>query len=236
MKWNIVLVLAFTLLLIVRFLIVDGRLGSDVDQQQIRIMPLKIEKRILKADCFDTEVLTLHNVSTEFLDEGRRIAKRELDKKQIIESPSGNISRENKKRIKPVNAKSKQENRDGDDQVQVSMNRSKPFVKEQDEFLPSDKIYISLVFPNLKAGKYHIVSHWKTPQGTIARKVVRNIDLKKDIQPYKVYFWFQLVENGFFTEMFTGAEYSRKVYGKWEVLFYLNDELIVTKDFILADI
>lgn len=119
--------------------------------------------------------------------------------------------------------------------LQISMYGSKPFKKEKEEFLPSDKIYISLGFSHLEAGTYDIVTHWKTPKGTVARQIVRKVALKTNIDNYRVYFWFQLVENGLFTEMFTGERYKKEVYGQWEVLFFMNNEQIGKKKFMVAD-
>jgi len=138
------------------------------------------------------------------------------------------------KREELTKSKNKQEGTNNNALVHASLHCEKPFVKEQNEFFPSDKIYIALFFPKLKAGKHNLSTHWKTPWGTIARTVVRNIELNRDVQSYNAHFWFQLVENGMFTQMFSGSEYNRKVYGEWEVLFYLNKEPVVTKQFVVA--
>jgi len=124
---------------------------------------------------------------------------------------------------------------DGDVQVHVSLHNSKAFIGERDVFSPADKIYLSLVFPHLKAGQYHLATRWKTPQGNFARKVSRDIQLQHDVEKYGAYFWLQLVENNSFTQLFTGEEYKKKVYGAWEVLLYCNGRLIATKPFTVLD-
>lgn len=235
MKWNSALVLFFALLLTIRFFMID----AGPQQQRIRIMPLTIERGTLKDNVVDTEIVTFDYASAKHTDVGRKMVKHGPDQKKIIESLTLNDGkpakpRRNEKRDKSVYTKNEQESEDGGDLVKASMYCSKPFGNEQDEFFPSDKIYISLNFPSLKAGQHNIATHWKTPWGTIARTVVRNIDLEKDVQFYNAHFWFQLVENGMFTQMFTGAEYGRKVYGKWEVQLYLNEEPVVRKHFVIA--
>ncbi len=211
MKWNITLVLVCGLLLTIRFLFIHEYFGSNGIKQQIKITPLIIKKGKLESDSKRTELLTFDNLN---------LTKEEQEKRNL----KGASDTRNPSKI----------GREGEN-LHVSMYSRRPFENEKYEFAPSDKIYISLVFPNLKAGDHNIVTHWKTPWGMIARKIVRETTLENDVERFNVYFWFQLVENGLFTEMFTGDAYKKKVYGKWEVLFYLNNEQIGRKYFVVAD-
>ena len=214
MKWNIALVLFLALLLTIRFLIVSNRYGSDVDQQQIRITPISIKKEKKGADIFHTE-------SPDIASD--KLVGTVENNGQDVESESALV-------------RGVKENEEGNGRVRVSMYNSKPFDKEMDKFLPSDRIYVSGMFSSLKAGKYNVVTHWKTPKGDIARKIVRQLNLQKDVENYRVYFWFQLVEKGLFSNMLTGSKYKDKVYGQWQVLLYLNEEQVMIKNFVISEL
>ena len=215
MKWNIILVVFFVLLMGIRILINnEDSHGSEDNQEQIMITPIVIKKSIPENDRNDREKNPFESVEKD---------KTIIENKKSIESNYTKIEKSEKRKEEQKGA------------LQVSMHSSRPFVNEQSKFHPSDKIYVSLVFPTLKAGQYNIVTHWKAPWGIVARKIVRKIELYEDTKDYRVHFWFQLVENSALTKMFTGADYQSRVYGNWKVLLYVNEEHIVTKSFVMAD-
>lgn len=210
MKWNIALVLFLASLLTIRYLLINDRFATEAGQQKIRIMPLIVKEEMPENTLFTAELLSL--------DDNKKTNSKNEDHQKLFGTTVGKVKSNGGKECF----------------LQVTMHDSKPFVTEKSLFLPSDRIYVSLVFPKLKAGKYNIVSHWQTPWGTIARKTVKKVNLSKDAEPYRAYFWFQLVENSMFTKLFTGDDYKKKVYGQWEVLFYLDEEKITSKPFIVA--
>ncbi len=122
-----------------------------------------------------------------------------------------------------------------DEWLQASLYHQLPFVKKKTSFHPFEKVYIYLVFNPLKAGSHNISTHWISPQGKLNKRLSRDLELKKDIQSYGIYFWLELIRNGAFTRMFTGNEFSGKVYGDWKIIVYLNDKEVATRTFTVKD-
>ncbi len=118
---------------------------------------------------------------------------------------------------------------------QISLHSKRPFVQKRVKFQPFERIYIYLVFDHIKVGKHNLSTHWLSPQGKVAQRLFREFDLNEDTGSYGVYFWFELIRNGAFTRMFTGNEFSSKVYGVWRVITYLNGKKIDSREFTVTD-
>jgi len=119
--------------------------------------------------------------------------------------------------------------------LHASLHSKQPFVMPRAKFHPFEKVYIYLVFDHIKAGKHSLSTHWLSPRGKVAQKLVREFNLTEDVQSYGVYFWFELIRNGAFTRMFTGNEFSSKVYGVWQVITFLDGKKIDTREFTVTD-
>lgn len=117
----------------------------------------------------------------------------------------------------------------------ASLHSKQPFVLPRAKFHPFERVYIYLVFNHIKTGKHSLSTHWLSPQGKVVRRLIREFDLNQDVRSYGVYFWFELIRNGAFTRMFTGNEFSSKVYGVWQVITFLDGKKIDTREFLVTD-
>ena len=115
-------------------------------------------------------------------------------------------------------------------QVDVKMYNKRPFEKDILEFFPSEKIYVSVTFPKLGAGKFEVTANWYDPAGRKVNTANRVIEQSRP-SGQRIYFWLELMKNGGFTEMFTGKEYKSSVYGNWEVEILFNSVRLKTQKF-----
>jgi len=120
--------------------------------------------------------------------------------------------------------------------LETWMYNKKPFVTEQDNFLPSDRIYIVMELHNLEKGKHQLSASWINPEGKTINTAEHTILLHAPESSHRSYFWLELMKNGPFTEMITGREYKGNVYGRWEVHLRLNGHPAGRREFTIQDI
>ena len=120
--------------------------------------------------------------------------------------------------------------------LEIAMYNAKPFVSEQDRFLPSDRIYIVLELHDLEKGKHQLSASWINPEGKTINTSEHTILLNAPESRHRSYFWLELMKNGPFTELVTGREYKGNVYGRWEVQIHLNGHPVGRREFTIRDI
>lgn len=120
--------------------------------------------------------------------------------------------------------------------VQVKMFSQKPFLKEKNIFLPSDRIYLVMEFGSLDAGRHLLSASWINPDGDTVNTADHIIDLNTPAVRHRSYFWLELMKNGGFTELITGREYKGNVYGTWRVEIHLDGKSVARHHFQIRDI
>jgi hypothetical protein len=123
----------------------------------------------------------------------------------------------------------------GSSAITSAMFNKKPFTVEQNQFLPSDRIYLVMDLHNLGAGRHQLSAAWINPEGKTINTAEHTITLDVPEPRHRSYFWLELMKNGPFTEMFTGREYKKNVYGRWEVDIRLNGQSAGKHNFTIQD-
>jgi hypothetical protein len=118
--------------------------------------------------------------------------------------------------------------------VHIQMYNKQPFVEEIYEFSPSEKIYATVTFPQLKPGKYNLTANWIDPARRKVNTASHTIDLDHP-SGHRVFFWLELMKNGAFTELFTGDEFKKSVYGTWEVEILMDSQPLQIRKFKIHD-
>lgn len=119
--------------------------------------------------------------------------------------------------------------------LETAMYNAKPFVTEQDTFLPSDRIYIVLELHDLDKGKHRLSASWIDPEGKTINTSEHTILLNAPESRHRSYFWLELMKNGPFTELFSGREFKGNVYGRWQVQIHLNGHPVSRREFTIQD-
>jgi hypothetical protein len=119
--------------------------------------------------------------------------------------------------------------------LETAMYNRKPFVTKQDQFLPSDRIYIVIELHDLDKGKHQLSASWINPEGKAINTSEHTILLNAPEASHRSYFWLELMKNGPFSEMITGREYKGNVYGRWEVELRLNGQPVGRREFTIRD-
>ncbi|KGO34521.1 MAG: hypothetical protein WBN83_00295 [Desulfoprunum sp.] len=119
--------------------------------------------------------------------------------------------------------------------LETAMYNAKPFVTEQDTFLPSDRIYIVLELHDLDKGQHRLSASWIDPEGKTINTSEHTILLDAPELTHRSYFWLELMKNGPFTELVTGREFKGNVYGRWQVQIHLNGHPVDKREFSIQD-
>jgi hypothetical protein len=119
--------------------------------------------------------------------------------------------------------------------IKAAMYNRKPFIAEQNLFLPSDRIYLVMDLYNLEAGSHQLSAAWVNPEGKTINTAEHTISLNAPEQQHRSYFWLELMKNGPFTELFTGSEYKGSAYGRWQVDIRLNGRSAGKLNFTIQD-
>ena len=120
--------------------------------------------------------------------------------------------------------------------AELRMYNKEPFTAESevDDFFPSEKIFVTVTFPELPAGTYNLTANWLDP--SLRKNSSTNHTFKLDkTSGHRVKFWFELIKNGAFTEMFTGNEFKKSAYGTWQVEILMNSQPLQSKKFTIHE-
>ena len=115
---------------------------------------------------------------------------------------------------------------------QAKMYNDPAFAESRDDFSPYDKIYIIIECDQLEAG-YHIMhANWIHQNRGLVRSNRHEFDMEKEGKR-GIYFWFKLTKKGPLASAFTNQDFSEKSLGDWLVEVYLDDDLMVSKNFTI---
>ena len=106
------------------------------------------------------------------------------------------------------------------------------FLDEKQELSIYDKVYLIIICKNLPLGNYELSVIWENPGGKVIRMDTQTffVDEPGDRRSS---FWLKLLKKGPFERSFTNTDFDRKNYGKWRVISYLQNEIIITKSFTM---
>ena len=106
------------------------------------------------------------------------------------------------------------------------------FLNEKQELSIYDKVYLMIICKNLPRGNYELSVIWENPEGKVIRMDTQTffVDEPGDRRSS---FWLKLIKKGPFERNFTNTDFDREHYGKWRVISYLQDEIIITKSFTM---
>ncbi len=106
------------------------------------------------------------------------------------------------------------------------------FFYEKQELSIYDKVYLMIICKNLPRGNHELSVIWENPTGKVIRMDTQTffVDEPGDRRSS---FWLKLMKKGPFERSFTNTDFDRENYGKWRVISYLQDEIIITKSFTM---
>jgi len=106
------------------------------------------------------------------------------------------------------------------------------FLDEKQELSIYDKVYLIIICKNLPLGNYELSVIWENPGGKVIRMDTQTFFVD-DPGDRRSSFWLELLKKGPFERSFTNTDFDRKNYGKWRVISYLQNEIIITKSFTM---
>jgi len=108
------------------------------------------------------------------------------------------------------------------------------FNQEITHFSPYDTIYLIVDCADLKPGIYTVHANWVHKQRGIIRSDKYQFKTSDSVKK-GIYFWFKLSKKGPVASMLSNQDFHEENFGEWTVDAYLNDELVLTRQFSLSD-
>lgn len=115
----------------------------------------------------------------------------------------------------------------------AQMYRNAEFTEPQTHFSPYDRIFIVIDCFELPAGEHVMHTNWIHTRRGLIRSNKHPFSQPADGKR-SVYFWFKLTRRGPLASALTNRDFHEENFGEWLVEVYLNDELMVTRDFSIT--
>lgn len=112
--------------------------------------------------------------------------------------------------------------------------RKAEFDKEVTHFSPYDTIYLIVDCTDLKPGTHTMHANWVHQQRGLVRSDKYQFE-STETEKKGIYFWFKLSKKGPIASMLSNQDFYEQNFGGWTVDAYLDDELVLTREFSLSD-
>ncbi len=112
--------------------------------------------------------------------------------------------------------------------------REAEFDKEETHFSPYDTIYLIVDCTDLEPGMHTMHANWVHAQRGLVRSDKYQFE-NSEREKRGIYFWFKLSKKGPIASMLSNQDFYEKNFGDWTVDTYVDDELVLTRQFTLSD-
>jgi hypothetical protein len=111
---------------------------------------------------------------------------------------------------------------------------STAFEQQTTQFSPYEKIYLIVSCTGLASGTHTMHANWMHSKRGLVRSDQHIFDAENGAKR-GIYFWFKLSKKGPLASMFSNQDFHEDYFGEWSVETYLDDELVVTRFFMILD-